>query len=207
MPYDESKLDCWTGIVNRQRAKDELFLTRIAKYFRKGDILEIGAGCGQLSVILASRGYQVVATDLQPCFVQYMESKQGLTSSIVDATEISSHIDKKFDNIITQGLSTLINTDTSNIARTYQSVFESLQENGRFIFIFPNAYKSKRYSTIKTHINIIRDTQFNIVRIFRDQILPSPFYGVCNKKAMNLAESCFGRYFGIRNVIVLEKPS
>ncbi len=204
MIYTEQSLNHWIATVKRQRVKDELFLDRIDKYFHSGNVLEIGAGCGQLSAILASRGYNVVSSDLQPFFVDYMKS-QGLTSLVVDATEISAYVDEKFDNILAQGLSTIVSTDLSLVRKTYQSVFESLKNNGRFIFIFPNAYRSKKWSAIETHLDIIHSTGFKIIDIFRDQILPSSYYAKFNKSILNFVELHIGKYFGIRYVIVLEK--
>jgi 16S rRNA A1518/A1519 N6-dimethyltransferase RsmA/KsgA/DIM1 with predicted DNA glycosylase/AP lyase activity len=52
-------------------------------------LLELGSGAGQLTVLLRDRGFDVVASDYAPFFVEHLASL-GLDARRVDATDIDS---------------------------------------------------------------------------------------------------------------------
>lgn len=208
MSYQASQLSQFIQVAQRQRAKDDLFVETIIPYLRGGELLEIGAGCGQLSELLQQRGVRVTASDLEEFFVEYHASR-GLKTQVVDATNILGCISRRFDSVLAQGVSTLVTNDLAMVQATYRSVWECLEPSGRFLFIFPNAYGwlDKRWSKLADHWPIIARTGFTVVDHFRHQVLRSHWYGAMPPAAARLVENVVGRHFGLRDVVVLEKPS
>ncbi|MBN2546593.1 MAG: class I SAM-dependent methyltransferase [Spirochaetes bacterium] len=204
MDYKKSDLDYWIKTTQRQYHKDMLFIKRIKKYFIQGSILELGAGCGQLSKLLSYLGLIVQASDINDFFIEYMIS-QSINAIKVDALDIIKYTKIKYDNIFCQGLSTLVTKDLSIVEKTYQSIYKALNDNGRAVLILPNGYNIFKWNKLKDHIEIIKKLNFKIFKIFRDQILPSVYYVNINPLVINFLENALGRFFGVRNVIVLEK--
>ena len=94
----------------RQDAKDRLFLQRMRRFLRPGTVLELGAGVGQLSMLMASMGFDVTASDIHPHLVAFMRSR-GLKAEVVDARWIERTLHGPFDNVLTCGLHTLLTKD------------------------------------------------------------------------------------------------
>jgi len=207
MTYLAAQLPGFLETCRRQRPKDQRFLPLIIPYFCPGEVLEIGAGCGQLAELLARRGLRVTASDLESFFVQYQESR-GLKSRIVDATDILSGAGRQFDNILTQGVTTLVTNDLKLVERTYRSVWTALRPGGRFIFVFPNAYSrsDKPWSRMSDHWPIIERVGFRRVAHFRNQVFPSKWYHFLPSWLTCPVEWTIGARIGLRNVLVLEKP-
>lgn len=210
MLYQESQLPDWIEDGKRQRAKDEQFIDIITRHLNKGSILELGGACGQLSEILANKGFDVTASDYAPFFVEYMKSR-GLSAFVVDAMNIQSNINKEFDNVFCQGASPLVSTDLSLTRKTYNSIYKSLRNGGRFIAIMATGYPEEilksahKYNTIDDHLQIAQEFNFKVVTRFRHQILPSKYYSKLNKLLLFYLELSFGKYLGIRHILVLEK--
>lgn len=203
--YDGDAVERWIEITERQRAKDRLFVERVERYLRPGSILEIGAGCGQLSQFLRERGHDALATDLSQAFVDYMLSR-GMPAARVDALDIRRYIEQPVDNIVAQGLSTLVSRDLRMVERTYRACYAALRPRGRMLWIFPNAYGSKKWSSVSQHREIISKVGFAKVAEFRDQIMPARFYETLPRSVAYWIETLPGRFFGIRSIFVLEKP-
>lgn len=209
--YDASKasyrledLAYYVNMARRHDAKDRLFLTRARAYLRPGTVLELGAACGQLSAILMQMGFRTIASDIQPFFVDYMKSR-GLDATLVDATDIQATTPETFDNVVTQAISPLVCRDAEVIRRCYASIHRALRTRGRLLFIFPNALRRPRWSTLEDHTPIIRATGFKTVAVFRDQVLPSAAYRSLPGWLTNATECAVGRRWGLRHVVVLER--
>ena len=127
----------------------------------------------------------------------------------MDATNIPSSVGRAFDNILTQGVSTLVTKDLDLVRRTYESIWDALIPGGRLIFIFPNAYQrpGKPWSTVGQHLPLIEDTGFRTVKRFRNQLFPSKWYHFAPAVVTQPLEYTLGRRFGMRNVFVLEKSA
>ena len=208
MPHAPTDLAHLVDLSKKQHAKDTIVLSRICQYLRPGTILEIGAGCGQLSYELQALGYNVIGSDIEPLFVQHMRSR-GLKAMMVDATQISRSLTEPVENILTQGVSTLVTGRLDLVKQTYATIYENLVPTGRLIFIFPittpTFFGPPRWSTLKDHLPIIALTGFRNVAIFRSQILPSAWYEQMSKWMATLLENRVGAHIGIRHVLVLER--
>lgn len=202
--YKSADLSYYANVASCQRAKDEQFIEILNKYLKPGTVLEIGAGYGQLSEILKNNGYDVTSSDVQPFFIDLMKSK-GLNALFVDALDIFNCTKATYTNILAQGPSPLITSDLSIVEKSYRSVFEALNDGGRFILIFAHAYGFNNFCSINNHLEIIKKVNFQTIDIFKHQVFPSSFYGKINLSLVKLIESSLGKLLGIRYVIVLEK--
>jgi SAM-dependent methyltransferase len=203
--YAPSGLPRMIETARRQRAKDRLFTETLAGCFRPGSILEIGAGCGQLSELLTEQQLDVVASDIQPFFVDYMVSR-GLRATVLDALNLLAGIDAPYDNIFSNGISTLINPDRETIRRTYDSVRDALNPAGRFVFILPSGW-GEHWSKASDHQQIAESSGFVMVRRFRNQALPSPLYGRLPVPVLRAIERTVGRILGVTWVLVFSRRS
>jgi SAM-dependent methyltransferase len=201
--YDPSVLPQMIATTRRQRPKDAIFVGSLLPYFQPGPVLELGAGCGQLSELLAAKGLDITPSDIQPFLVDYMLSR-GLQARIMDATNLVSGIDRPYPNVLAQSISVLITPDLALVQRTYESVHDALPPGGRFIFILPSLW-GEPWSRASDHLRIAERSGFALVHRFRHQILPSSLYGRLPKRFLQAADSSFGRVFGIRCVFVFER--
>lgn len=202
--YSRDDLGYYVATARRHDAKDRFFLARLKPYFRPGTVLELGSACGQLSAIVKAMGFSPTASDVQPFFVDYMKS-QGLDAAVVDATDIQATVPDAFDNVLAQAVSTLVTRDLDVVRRCYASIHAALKPGGRLLFIFPNALRRPRWSVIEDHEPIIRSVGFKTIAVFRDQVLPSAWYGKLGRAVSDAVERTLGRVLGLRWVLVLEK--
>ena len=66
--------------------------------YAKGDVLEVGAGSGEISLALKQAGHEVVATDISPNMVAEIQ-KKGIEAKVCDS-ETLPFPDSSFDTII-----------------------------------------------------------------------------------------------------------
>ena len=203
--YDPSVLPHMIATTRRQRPKDALFVGRLLPYFRPGRILEIGAGCGQLSELLAELGLDITPSDIQPFLVEYMLSRH-LRAERLDATHLPTTFDPPYTNILAQSISVLITRDLALVQRTYESIHDALPAGGRFIFILPSLW-GEPWSRASDHVRIADRSGFRLVHRFRHQIFPSSLYGALPKPILQAADGTLGRFLGIRCVFVFERRS
>jgi SAM-dependent methyltransferase len=201
--YTPDVLPAMVATCRRQRPKDSLFVEALARWFRPGRILEIGAGCGQLSELLKARGFDVTPSDVAPFLTEYMAAR-GLAPLTLDALDLASGIDRPFENVLSQSISTLITRDEATIARTYQSVWQALVPGGRFVFILPAGFREE-WSSPRTHLRIAADASFEVVRRYRHQALPSSSYSRFPRWLLRLIDGTIGRVVGVRWVFVFQR--
>jgi SAM-dependent methyltransferase len=202
--YPAENLDRMLAISNRQIHKDRHFLPILERQLIPGRVLEVGAGCGQLSLLLTKRGWDVTSTDYFPHFVTYLQSI-GLRARQANALELSPDIDGVFDNVIAQGVSTLVEPRKDWIELTYRSMRNVVKDGGRFVFIFPNAYGQGPWSRLQDQLVASHQEGWRIVRRFRHQVFPSKAYGFLPAPMVDFAESTVGKILGLRWVLVFEK--
>jgi SAM-dependent methyltransferase len=203
--YDPTVLPSMVATARRQRAKDVLFIDTLTPYFRPGPILEIGAGCGQLTELLSAKGLDVTASDLQPFLVDYMVSR-GLRARIVDALNLAQALDRPYENVLAQSISVLITPNLATVRETYESVYAALPTGGRFIFILPSLW-GEPWSRAKDHLRIAQESGFELVHRFRHQILPSSGYRKLPAGLTRAMDATIGRVLGIRWVFVFARQA
>jgi SAM-dependent methyltransferase len=201
--YSPAILPSMIATSARQRAKDQIFVETLATTFVPGRVLEIGAGCGQLSELLQARGRPVTPSDIAPFLVEYMSSR-GLKPITVDALDITAGIDRPYENVFAQGLSTLITRDEPTIAQTYRSVHQALTPGGRFVFILPAGWR-ERWSDANVHLRLGQAAGLRVVRRFRHQALPSRLYSRLPRPVLRLIDATVGRVLGARWVFVFAR--
>lgn len=203
--YPESSLATWIKTAERQHVRDQFFLKWLQRYFRPGRILELGAGCGQLSEILRELGWDVVGSDFAPFFVRHMQSR-GLNATVIDATQIRKTFPQPVPNLLAQAISPIVSNDLSLVQAVYSSVFEALEPGGRFVFVFPISKVKTRYSQAPQHVPIIRQIGFKIVAMFRHHVVPASWYSTVNGSFLHFLDVFLGRLIGRRYILILEKP-
>lgn len=208
MSYTENWSE-WIAISNHQHHKDRLLFPLIARHFRPGRILEIGAGVGQLTKMANLMGFDCLASDLEDNFVTCMK-RQGIPALKLDALALADCASAPFSTVFAQGLSTLVTKDLAIVEATYRSICQVLDEQGLFVFIFPSVgSRSARWSTLDDHRKIYRRSGFRELLVFRQQLFPSIVYRklFTLRPILSLLEQTIGRYLGIRYVIILQKTS
>ena len=192
----------WIGIAERQRYVTDYLFPDILQYFsKKQKILELGAGVGQLCKVANTSGYSVLGSDYCDNFVSYMR-ENNMTAVKIDALNIEHNTQNtSFDGIYAQGLSVLVTKDEEIISCTYRSIYKALTPKGRFIFIFPRGSKIK-YSRASEHEKIYSNIGFKKIHSFRQQAFPAFLY---KYRIIRFFEKFLGSFFGIRDIIILEK--
>lgn len=173
--YQPDLLHTWIQIAERQAAKDAVLIPEIAANFCPGRVLELGSGTGHIALLLKSLGFEVVASDYAPFFVEHMQSK-GLLAYQIDATDICAAGVGSFPNIFCQSITPFITDDLGVVERAYRSVFEALETGGRLVLIHAMEPRSRLVETMQAHRQICQKAGFHQVRMRRDQLLPSVAY-------------------------------
>jgi SAM-dependent methyltransferase len=204
-PYDPAAytpdlLAHWISEGERQAAKDRALVPGIAGLLGPGPVLELGAGAGQLSVLLRERGFAVLASDYAPFFVEHLASL-GLDARRVDATDIASAGLGTFPNIFAQSVTPLITSDCEVVAATYRSLRQALEPGGRLVHIHAQAKRRELTATMRAHAALASEAGLLDVRVTRNQLLPSWAYAPPFTQLAIVAERLLGSRLGSRFVL------
>jgi SAM-dependent methyltransferase len=207
--FTPEAVETWSRIAAKHRLRDEQFLRVLAKWFRPGSILEIGAATGQLSQILQSRGHDVLASDLSPALVAAIKAR-GVPATIVDASrDIRAQTGRSFANILAQGVLPLILRDRERVYTTLAAIHGALDAGGRLICISPRAQGRGQvhdYLAPREQLEIAKGTGlFRFVTAFPHQVIPTGWYRTWNARAFNALDFHAAHLFAIRLVWVMEK--
>lgn len=199
----DDPIGIWSHIARRQADKDRILIPSLSRYFSPGSVLELGAGVGQLSILIRNHGYRVTASDYHQFFVDHMRSI-GLDAYRVDALDIAAAGLGRFDNIFSQSISPLTTRDSDIVERAYQSMHDALAPRGRIVMIHAMCNWAEVHSEMQRHLRIARRCGLRQVRTFRNQLLPSRAYGVLPSTLSRGLETVLGPRLGIRFVLVAE---
>jgi SAM-dependent methyltransferase len=198
--YAPDQLAHWIGEGRRQAAKDRVLLPEIADLLGPGRVLELGAGAGQLTQLLRERGFDVVASDYAPFFVEHLASL-GFEARRVDAANIAGSGGERFPNIFAQSITPLITSDRSVIATTYRSLRAALLPGGRIVHIHAQATRRELAATMRVHASAASEAGLRDVRVMRNQLLPSRAYTPPLTALARIAERRLGHRLGCRFVL------
>ena len=198
--YTPDLLAHWISEGERQAAKDRVLLPRIAALLGPGRVLELGAGAGQLTLLLRERGFDVLASDFAPFFVEHLVSL-GLDARRVDAVDIAAAGLGTFPNIFAQSITPLITSDRDVILATYRSLRAALEPHGRLVHIHAQAGRGELVATMRAHAELASEAGLRDVRVLRNQLLPSRAYEPPLTDLAGLAERLLGTRLGSRFVL------
>lgn len=109
----------------------EALLARIDYHPRT--VLDVACGTGNVSEILAQRGYEVVGVDISPDMIDIARTKLGgVEYRVQDMAELN--LGRRFDLAISLFDSLNYITDVDRLARGIRRVNEHLNDGGVFIF-------------------------------------------------------------------------
>jgi tellurite methyltransferase len=107
---------------------------QLAINYLKGDILDLGAGLGNLSLAAGRRGHAVTAVDASPTAVRRINAdaqKEGLPVRAIEAHTETRTIDRDYDTIVAIGLLMFFRRDVAlPLLRTIQ---EHIKPGGRAV--------------------------------------------------------------------------
>jgi len=93
-------------------------------------VLDIGAGTGRLSVLLANRGAKVTALDISPEMLQLIKKKNKHVETVVGDAESLSFADNTFDIVSAAFLVVHLKDPT----KFFDEVYRVLKDEGVFVF-------------------------------------------------------------------------
>ncbi|MEN6357598.1 MAG: methyltransferase domain-containing protein [Armatimonadota bacterium] len=102
--------------------------------YRPKSVLDVACGTGNVSEILADKGYKVVGADIAPDMIDAAKSKHSSVEYFVQDMADLDLDGRKFDLSISLFDSLNYITDPSRLARAIKRVGEHLVEGGIFIF-------------------------------------------------------------------------
>ncbi len=102
---------------------------------RRPRLLDLGAGTGSMSQLLATAGYDVAACDLEPALFQF----PGVNCRRADLTEALPYDDAAFDGVV----SIEVMEHIDGHERLFREVRRVLKPGGVFLFTTPNVMSLK----------------------------------------------------------------
>lgn len=204
--YQASLLQTWLDIAEHQDAKDRVLMPALARHFRPGRLLELGAGVGQLSTMIGQLGFEVVSSDYAQFFVDHMRT-QGLDAHRVDATDISAADLGVFDNVFCQSITPFITTDYDIVAKSYRSAFAALRPGGHLVMIHAMVQRRRLMAgEMARHKELCEAAGFRAVHLTRQQLLPSRLYRQPFTVFAAALERALAPKFGHRFYLVATHP-
>src|SRR5436305_4072291 len=166
--------------AQRHALRDRIFMRTLEPHLRPGRALEIGAATGQLSAILREHGYDVVASDVAPKYLQAIAAR-GVKGIVVDATrDIAAQTGETYANILAQGVIPLIRRDRAKVLASLRAIHAALEPRGRLICISPYARRQPdpgAFFSPREQMRIAAEAQlFAPVIAFPHQVVPPGLY-------------------------------
>lgn len=118
----------------------------LVKHGCAGDGADLACGTGNITFRLAAAGCRVIGADVSPRMLAVAESKKRNVTNpmfrLQDMTEFSVTKSLDFVTCVCDGINYLKGSD--NVAKTFERVYASLKEGGRFIFDVSSSYKLRQ---------------------------------------------------------------
>ena len=159
------------------------------------------APVSSLLLLLRERGFDVLASDFAPFFVEHLVSL-GLDARRVDAVDIAAAELGRFPNIFAQSITPLITSDRDVILATYRSLRAALEPRDRLVHIDAQAGRGELAATMRAHAELASEAGLRDVRVLRNQLLPSRAYEPPLTDLAGFADRLLGTRLGSRFVLV-----
>jgi len=151
---------------NRGQVEAQLFIENLLGYLQPPDqarMLDMACGRGRHALLLASKGFQVIGTDLSPNNIAYAQKfdHQNLSFYVHDMRHpfLPHHFDYVFNFFTSFGYF----TDPADNLKTIKSVYSELKQCGIFVLDFLNpAYVRAHY--VHEETRVIGEVHFHIRR-------------------------------------------
>jgi SAM-dependent methyltransferase len=193
----------------RHELRDREFLRTLARHFRPGSILELGASTGHLALLLQENGYDVTGSEVEPKLVRAIASR-GVKATLVDATrDIVAQTGRTFPNVLAQAVSPLFHRDQTRLLAALLCIHAALEPSGRFINIGPYAWRQfepRACFSPREQIDLTRSCGlFRMIACYPHQVLPPGLYRRWNARLLNLLDHKLAYVASTRLVWVAEK--
>lgn len=133
----------------------DAFIYRLKSEDKKS-ILELGAGTGIDSRFFASKGFEVLATDLSPKMVEVCRAA-GLNASLLDVYDVRS-IGQKFDAVFSMNV--LLHVPLKDLEQVLISISDALEDGGIFFYGTYGGVTKEEVTTDPTRMNLPRYFSF-----------------------------------------------
>lgn len=127
----KDKAEIYDLFINKTGREYTKVVEFIEKYLTNNDrILELGGASGGISLVLKEKGYEVVCSDINEEILE-LAKKRGLYCIRLDMRRFD--VDKKFDIILSLFNTLSYNQSLEDLKNNAKSVYEALNDGGRFI--------------------------------------------------------------------------
>jgi len=196
-----------TGV--RHELRDRYFLRGLARYFRPGPTLELGASTGHLAAVLQADGYDIMASEISSKLVHAIAAR-GVDAQLVDATKnIVAQTGRRFTNILAQCIGPLIHRNRQQSLLALIQICDGLDPSGRFICIGSYAWRQSdptAFFSPREQIALAQESgHFRMIACFPHQVVPPALYRPWNGPILNLLDHTLSRIASTRFVWVMEK--
>ena len=141
--YEGYYSEFYEAITSRTDYDIPLILEQAQRKGPSGKILELACGTGRILMHLANRGHEVVGLDLSEDMLKLCRRKQAqLPARLKNRIEVKQgdmtafELDEKFPLIVLSATSISLLRSISDVERMLQTVYDHLEDGGRFLFDF-----------------------------------------------------------------------
>lgn len=192
---------------------------------KNGTVLDLACGTGTMGIIVKNKGFDVIGVDLSEDMLSVADNKSNGSMRLVKAPMQDFSLEKAVDACMCNLDSINHLSDIEDVKKTFKCVYNSLKQDGIFVFDVNTIYK---------HTNILANNSFifdeedyflawdnelledNVIRIFIDifsynGVNYDRYSETFNEKAYKVEElkSALEPYFDVLNVfddVSREKP-
>lgn len=149
--YFAQVYDDLTGNVEYEKRANYILKLFKENGVQNGTVLDLACGTGTMALIIKNRGFDVIGVDLSDDMLSIADNKSNGLISLIKAPMQSFSLDKTVDACMCNLDSINHLADIEEIKDTFKCIYNSLNENGIFVFDVNTVYK---------HKNILADNSF-----------------------------------------------